>query len=127
MHRRCVGALQKSIYQRAEFKQGLQWDFVGALWRRGRWACRKVRPLHGDMRFTAIRENDNKEQLAMLVQVPKELKRLAFERMVPSGYGDPAWIVPDVGSLRWFPSTKSITGGCCGSSNTGLPTSGSFA
>ena len=104
-----AGPLQESICQGAELKQGVKW--VCAIARR--WpvnlACGKVGPRSGDMRLTAIWQNGEKKQLAVFVQVMKALKRLAFERMVPSCDGNPVWIVPEMGSLWWFPSIMSTT------------------
>jgi hypothetical protein len=86
----------------------------------------KIGPLRWNVRFAAIRQDDDKEQLTVFIQMPKDLERLPFKRMMAARDGDPIRIVPEVGSLRWFPSTKSITSGCSGFSNTGSLTSGSF-
>jgi len=83
-------------------------DKVGVL-RQGWRGGGEVGPLGWNVRFTAIRQDDDEEQLAVFIQMPKDLERLSFEGMMSACNRDPVWIVPDVGSLRWFPSTGSIT------------------
>ena len=79
-----------------------QFRFLRQGWRGGG----EVGPLGWNVRFTAIRQNDDEEQLTVFIQMPKDLERLSFERMMAARDGDPVWIVPDVGSLRWFPSIQ---------------------
>ena len=79
-------------------------DKIGVL-RQGWRGGGEVGPLCRDVRFTAIRQNDDEQQAALFIQMPKDLKRLSFERVMLASYCDPVWKVPDVGSLRWFPST----------------------
>jgi hypothetical protein len=61
------------------------------------------------MRFAAVWQEDDEEQSAVFVQLPKDSQRLPFEWMLLASDRDTIRMVPDVGSLWWFPSTKSDT------------------
>ena len=97
--------MQESICQNAEGKQVLRRaNDCCVLCRSGR-ACCEVGPLGGYMRFTAIWQNDDEEQPVLLLEMTKDFEALSFKGMMTADDGDPIRIVPEVGSLRWFPST----------------------
>jgi hypothetical protein len=98
--RRCGGALQKSIRQRAQLKQILErTDEAGILLSR-RNGAGEIRPLGRDYRLTAVRQNQDETQVALHDGVPKDFQTYSFERMMLASDRDTLRIVPEMGSLR---------------------------
>ena len=62
-----------------------------------------VRPVGGDQRLTAVRQNENELQAVAHTRVPEYLQRLSLKWVARAGNGHPLWKLLMVGSLWWFP------------------------
>ena len=69
----------------------------------------QVRPFCGDERLASVRQNENELQATAHARVPEHLQGLSLEGVMRAG--DHHWLreVLTVGSVWWFPSTRSIT------------------
>jgi hypothetical protein len=63
----------------------------------------EVRPLGGNQRLTAVRQDDHKLQTAGHAGLPKDLERLPTEWMMRTRDGHTFGKVPMVGSVSWCP------------------------
>jgi hypothetical protein len=111
LRRRCCGALQKSICQKAKLKQVFQRadEMVTAhLRRRG---DSEIRPVCRNQRSTSVRQNQNEIQALLPDGVAENFQRPSFKRMMAARDGYTFRVFPEVGSLRWFPSITFRTNG----------------
>ena len=97
-------ALQESLYQAAETKQ--VFERAGDLWLLWK-ICRglEICPRGRNQRLASVRQNQNEIQAFLPDGVPENFKRLSCKRMMAASDRYTLRIVPEVGSLRWFPST----------------------
>jgi hypothetical protein len=106
LRRRCCGALQKSIGQKTELKQVLQRaDELVIVFprRRGRG---EICPVCRKQQLASVWQNQNEEQTLLPEGVPEYFQRLSFKRVMAASDRYTLRIVPEVGSLRRFPSTE---------------------
>jgi hypothetical protein len=68
-----------------------------------------VRPFCWDQRLTSVRQNENKLQAPAHARMPEYLQRLSLKWMMWTSDGHSFREVPMMGSVWWFPLTKSIT------------------
>jgi hypothetical protein len=102
------GAAQESINEAAQAKQVLQRaDELRVMW--GAGGGIEVRPFGGDQRLTSVGQNENELQAAAHVRVTEYLQRLSFEGVMRAGDDHSVREVLTVGSVWWFPSTRSTT------------------
>jgi hypothetical protein len=66
----------------------------------------EVRPIGPDQRLTSVRKNQKEIQSVLSVDMAKHVQRPSFKRMVAAGDRYTLRVVPEMGSLRWFPSTE---------------------
>jgi hypothetical protein len=108
LRRRCCGALQNSICQKAELKQVLQRaDELVIVFSRRRGSG-EICPVRRNQRLASVRQNQNEIQAFLPDGVPENFQRLSLKGMMAASYRYTLRVVPEVGSLRWFPSTASI-------------------
>ena len=65
----------------------------------------KVSPVRSDQRLTAVGQDQNEMQPTFTMCRPKNVERLAFERMAGTNDGDVLRKVLMMGSVSWFPLT----------------------
>jgi hypothetical protein len=63
----------------------------------------EICPVRGDQRRASVRQNQNEKQAFLPDGVPENLERLSFKRMMTASDCYTPRVVPEVGSLRWFP------------------------
>jgi hypothetical protein len=113
-----------SIHDGAGAKQVIQGAESGR-WQSG-WSSRgrgQICPGGGDVRAALIGQNQSEVQTPALVYASQDGERLTLKRMIRPVDGDMVRKVPVVRSVWRFPSTRSITSGWSGFSNTGSPIS----
>jgi hypothetical protein len=66
----------------------------------------EVRPLGGNQRLTAVRQNNHKLQAAGHAGLPKDLQRLPVEWMMRTRDGHTFGKVLMMGSVSWCPSIR---------------------
>ncbi len=98
--------MQESIDEVTEASQIIQRADKRTTRRKG-CASLEVRPFGGDQRLAPIRQDQNELQSAMPVRASKDLERLSVKRVMWAGDRHPLREVPEVGSVSWFPSTRS--------------------
>jgi hypothetical protein len=105
----CAGnAAEESIDKTAELKQVVQ---RGGQFRTGWNGCGRIEigPSGRDKRLAAIRQNENELQATAHVRMPEHLQRLPCKRVMRARDDHSLEEVLSVGSVWWFPSTKSGT------------------
>ncbi len=65
----------------------------------------KGSPVPRNQRLAAVGQNQNEMQSTPAMRRPKNVERLAFERMASTDDGDALRKVLMMGSVSWFPST----------------------
>jgi len=107
-YRQVGQAIEECIGQAAKTKQVIQRADEASLRRYGGISV-DVRPIGGDQRLTAVRQNENELQAAAHTRVPEYLQRLSLKWVARAGNGHPLWKLLRVGSLWWFPSIQFRT------------------
>ena len=93
---------QKGIDEAAEAQQIIERaDEFRSLWRAQ--GTLEVRPVGGDQRLTAVRQNEHELQAARHAGLPKDLQRLSLERVMRTCDDHSLREVLTVGSVWWFP------------------------
>jgi hypothetical protein len=69
----------------------------------------EVGPVGGDQRLASVRQNENELQAAAHARMPENFQRLSLKWMMWTSDGHSFREVPMMGSVWWFPLTKSIT------------------
>ena len=109
-YRQVGQAIEKCIGQAAKTQQVIQRADEASL-RRYAGISVDVRPIGGDQRLTAVRQNENELQATAHSRVPEHLQRLSLKWVARAGNGHPLRKLLMLGSLWWFPSTTSVMKG----------------
>ena len=99
-------AAQESIGKIAKAEQVIERaDEQKSLWRAG--GGLEIRPVGGDQRLTAVWQDEHELQAGGHAGLPQNLQRLSMKRMMRTRDGHAFGKELMLGSVWWFPSTKS--------------------